>query len=125
MKWKTLALLAILPFCASCVIKPGYRKELHSPLFAERSGRLFESSRRLGQVAESSAWAWTDSCIGLDAERMVGAPLFLAANIVLCPVYDVVNLPRDLYLQNRCDPTNQTDFVADEIGNGSADKSQK
>lgn len=100
MNFKAWFYLAILPLCASCIIKPGYRKDLHSPLFEERTGRLFESTRHLGTVAETSADAWVDSCIGADVPRLLGVPCYFVANMVLCPAWDVLRLPSDLYVRN-------------------------
>ena len=86
--------------CASCISEPHYRLDATAPFRVERSGRLMKVTPGLVGSPEAAFHDQAESLFCLDPWHFIWTPICTLWLAVSTPVYDVICLPRDLYLRN-------------------------
>ena len=87
--------------CSSCIIfGPHYRLDATTPFLTERSGRIMKATPSLAELPEDAWHDQLESLLALDPLRFVWTPICTVWIGVSTLAYDVVCLPRDIYLRN-------------------------
>lgn len=87
-------------FCASCISGPHYKLEPAAPFRTERTGRPMLATPGLAELPETAWYDETASCLSFDWIHFLWTPVCSAAMAVATPIYDILCLPRDLYLRS-------------------------
>lgn len=92
------SLLSIL--CASCISGPHYWLDPTDPFRPERSGRLMKITPGLVGLPVAALHDQIESLFYLDPWHFMWTPICSLWLAVSIPAYDIICLPRDLYLRN-------------------------
>lgn len=90
---------ALSILCVSCISGPHYQLDATAPFRVERSGRLMKATPSLVRLPETAFYDQMESLFSLDPWHFIWTPICTIWLAVTTPVYDLLCLPRDLYLR--------------------------